>query len=444
MQRIPILASMVFALLLPAVGCEKRKAGKPRLGEVERLPRVETVVLGKPSRLEVTRSYTATLESLEKADLCAMVKGYVKDLPADLDIGKTATKGTLLFSLYVPDLVADWENKKALVEQSDKAEALAAQAIEVARAEVKETRAMLIRFEGDAEFRRVQHARIGKLAQGDTLSKQQVDEAKLQLDAAQAALSAAQAQVITKEARLEASQRERALAAARVKAARTEEAKASVQVEFAKIHAPFTGIVTKRWVDTGTTVKDPGMPLFTFMRTDRMRVVLDIPERDVPYLRAGKNGNAVRLKIPALKEIAGADDLAGTLTLLSGALDPVTRTMRAEVHLDNKVGDKLGVLTPQMTGTAHVTLAVRDVHNVPASALVRSGDKMEIFIVADPAGDPARGTLKRLEVQTGFDDGLRVEIKNDNLTGRELIVAKGPGVLRPGEQVIAIPARAQE
>src|SRR5436190_6942811 len=122
MRSIPIMAVLLAVASLPTTGCEKRKAGKPRLGEVERLPRVETVVLGKPTKLEVVHSYTATVESLEKADLCAMVKGYVKDLPDDLDIGKTANKGTLLFALYVPDLVADRDNKLALVEQSEKGE----------------------------------------------------------------------------------------------------------------------------------------------------------------------------------------------------------------------------------------------------------------------------------------------------------------------------------
>jgi HlyD family secretion protein len=444
MQRIFLVSALVIALLLPAGGCGKRKAGKPRLGEVERLPHVETVVLGKPARLEVTRSYTAILEALEKADLCAMVKGYVKDLPDDLDIGKIATKGTLLFSLHVPDLSADRDNKKALVEQSEKAEALAIQAVSVAQAEAKETRVLLLRYEADAEFRQVQYARVARLTQGDTLSKQQMDEAKLQLGAAQAALSAAQAQVVTKEARLEAAQKERHVAEARVKTARTELSKVEVQVEFATIRAPFDGVITKRWVDTGTTVKDPGMPLFTFMRTDRMRVILDIPERDVPYLRAGKNGNLVHLMIPALKDVAGARDLAGTVTLIAAALDPVTRTMRAEMHLDNNVGGKVGVLRPQMTGTAQVILAAREALTVPSSALVRSGSKMEIYIVADPVGSPARGTLKRLEVQTGLDDGLRVEIKNDSLSGRELVVVKGAGVLRPGDQVLAIPARPGE
>jgi len=440
-----LLLGIFVAALLPTVGCDKRKVGKPRLGEVERLPRVETVVLGKPARLEVVRGYTVTVEPLEKADLCAMVKGYVKDLPADLDIGKTAKKGELLFSLYVPDLVSERDNKKALVEQSEKAEALAQQAVHVADAEKKESHTQVLRYQADVDFRQLQHTRISKLAQGETLSKQQMEEAKLQLDSASAARAAVKAQVVTKEPRLQAAVLDQQLASARVKSARTELAKAEVQIDFASLYAPFDGIITKRWVDNGTTIKDPGMPVFTFMRTDKVRLLLDVPERDVPYLRAGPGGNPVRLHMPALKDTIGTDTLAGTVTLLSNALDPMTRTMRAEIHLDNKVGDKIGILKSQMTGTAYVTLAVRDALTVPSSALVRAGDKMEIFIVADPAStDPIKGTLKRLEVQTGLDDGLRVEVINNNLTGRELVIIKGAGVLRPGDQVLAIPAKAVE
>ena len=307
----------------------------------------------------------------------------------------------------------------------------------MAEAEIKEAHAILLRYEGDVEFRQAQYTRISKLAQGDTLSRQQMEEAKLQFDAARSTLAAGQAQVATKQSRLQGAHKERQLAASRVKAARTEETKADVQVEFAKISAPFDGVITKRWVDTGTTVKDPGMPLFTFMRTDKVRVIIDVPERDASFFRAVPQGNRVQLHMPALKEPTGADQFAGTITLLSAALDPVTRTMRAEMHLDNK----LGVLKPQMSGTASVTLAVRDALTVPSSALVRAGNKLEIYIVADPVGDPAKGTVKRLEVETGLDDGLRVEIKNDNLTGRELVIVKGAGVLRPGDQVIAVPTK---
>src|SRR5215210_7728125 len=129
MKIYPLIIAIILATLTTTSGCSKRKTAKPLLGEVERLPRLETVVLGKASKLEVIRSYTATLDALEKAEVCAMVKGYLKEVPLQLDIGHAVKKGDPLLTLSVPDLLADRENKKALVEQSDKAEALALQAI---------------------------------------------------------------------------------------------------------------------------------------------------------------------------------------------------------------------------------------------------------------------------------------------------------------------------
>src|ERR1022692_2964560 len=250
MKTYPILLGLILMMTVATTGCGKRKAGTPRMGEVERLPRLETIVLGKASRLEVVRSYTATVEAMEKAELCAMVKGYVKHVPPDLDIGRVVTKGEPLLTLDVPDLTAERDNKQALVEQSIKAEALAAQSVAVAEAEIKESQSLVLRYEADAEFRKVQHARITKLAQADTLSQQQVDEAKLQVASARAAVSAAQAQVATKQSRLQAAHKEQQVAAARVQTARTDLDRAKVQVDFAILRAPFNGIITKRWVDS--------------------------------------------------------------------------------------------------------------------------------------------------------------------------------------------------
>ena len=209
-----------------------------------------------------------------------------------------------------------------MVAQSEKAEALAIEAIALAEAEIKESQALLSRYAGDLDFRQAQYARISKLVQGDTLSRQQADEAKLQLDAARSAFAAAQAQVVVKQKLLQTAHLKRELAASSVKVARAEEAKAEVQVQFADIRAPFDGVITKRWVDQGATIKDSGVPLFTFMRTDRVRVILDVPERDTPYFHVEPHGNSVRLFMPAMKEIVGTDKITGTITRISGALDP--------------------------------------------------------------------------------------------------------------------------
>jgi len=203
------------------------------------------------------------------------------------------------------------------------------------------------------------------------------------------------------------------------------------------VRAPFDGVVTKRWVDRGAMVKDPAIPLLTVMRTDTVRVLVDIPERDVPLLNATEQnpnpdgkGDPAELRLPAL----GARIFSGHITRIASALDPATRTMRAEVHLDNRQG----VLRPGMYGTAMVLLDQRDsALTVPSTALVRRGDKVELFYVADVKGEPPRGVARRLEVELGLDDGKRVEIRS-GLTGKELIIAKGNGVVREGDTVVAV------
>ncbi len=460
-------------LLMTAAGCGGQR-DRPRLGEVERLPRLETVRPEIHARLALVRTYLATVEPFEKADLCAHVRGYVAGLSAGIDIGRAVKKGDLLAQLAVPDLVAERNNKKAFLEQMEKTRQLAEQTIAVSQAEVKETEALVKRYQAEENFRKLQSERVTQLAQGNTVSQQLAEEGQLQFQAARAALAAAQAQVVTKQARWQSANQELHVADSRIKVARAELEKAEALVDFASLRAPFDGIITKRWVDAGATIKDASTPLLTIMRTDKVRVLLDIPERDVPYVAtnggdkgvgnllpgrpegdfapkvpdpffpAGGKGNAVELHIPSLQGIIGNQKFRGQITLIASALDPITRTMRAEVHLDNQLNGQVGLLKPQMTGTATVVLAERQAITVPSSSLVRAGSKVEIYIVADPTGDPPRGIVKRLEVQLGLDDGQRVEIRNDRLAGRELVIVKGAGVIRPGDEVLAIPPRPLE
>jgi RND family efflux transporter MFP subunit len=437
------LPSCLLAVLLgAAVGCGVQHSAKPRLGEVERLPRLET---SQPQRttLLVKADYTATVDSLEKADLCAQVRGAVKTIAADVDIGRPVKEGEALITLDIPDIVAERDNKKALLEQARNLMEQAVQAQRVAGEEVKEAEAQEKRYQADTDFRDLQYRRVAKLAEAQTVQPQLAEEAQLQFLSARAALKASQAQIQTKRARQVAADVEVKVAESRIKVAQAEVERLDALVGFATLRAPFDGVITKRWVDRGATVKDSAMPLLTVMRTDVMRIILDIPERDVPHIRAAgkpspeEQGNPVTVRIPALQEAVPGGEFQGRVTRMASALDPVTRTMRTEVHLDNRSG----YLRPQMTGTAQVVLGEREhVLTVPSSALVRVGDKLELYYVADPLGDLRRGVVKRAEVELGLDDGKRVEIRR-GLTGQELVIAKGNGVVRVGDPAIAVPVR---
>jgi RND family efflux transporter MFP subunit len=419
-----LLVSLSSCLL--AAGCNLRNSARSAIDDERKLPRLETS-LPQRALLEVTTELTATLDAFEKADLCAQVRGVVTQIAPDIDIGRVIRPGETLLMLDIPDLRADHEHKVALKEQAEKLRVQAEHNRSVAAAELTEAQAQEQRYQADLKFRELQHRRLVELSRRETVQPQLTEESQMQRDAAQAALSAALAQIQTKKSRLLAAQGEVEVAESRVKAAEAAAKQAATLVDFGAIRAPFAGIITKRWVDRGVTIKDPGMPLLTVMRIDRIRVILDVPEREVPLLHAG--ATPARLHIPALPET----HIEGKVTLLAGALDPATRTMRVEIHLDNP--DRR--LRPQMTGTARLVLARHeDALTVPSSALVRSGDQAEVFYIDAPQGNPPRGVVKRTVVEMGLDDGLRVEILK-GLTGTERIVTKGRSLVRVGETAIA-------
>jgi HlyD family secretion protein len=441
------LFTCILLLAAACSGCRGRHAGKPRPSDDERLPRLETVQPQShdKDKLKVTRTYLATVEALEKVDLCAQVRGVVKTMPSIVDIGRQVTPDEVLIELFIPDVIAERENKKALLVQANNTLLQSAQAIEVAAAETTEAQKQIQRFKAEVAFRALKQKRVEELVTARTVSPQMKEEADLELKSVQAALEVARAQVITKEARHQAAFREKDVAASKVQVAKAEADRLEALVGFATLRSPFPAVITKRWVNSGDTIKDAGVPLLTVQRLDKVRVLIDVPEPDVPHIiqdgqaGAGKKGNPVKITIPAL----GKEPFFGTITLKAEALDPITRTMRAEIHLDNqkdaKVKDNRGRLKPNMTGSAEVALATRTGFTVPTSALERSSKDVAIRYIADPKGDPPRGLVKRMEVQLGMDDGLRVEISSDKLTGKEWVIVRGGGVIRAGDTAISVP-----
>src|SRR5262249_51471295 len=102
---------LVLALAV-AVGCDA-PAARRRLSEVDRLPRLEAVEPILHSLLPVRIELPATVEAMEKADLCARVQGVVEWLDADVDIGRRVTAGEPLLRLAIPELEAQKRHKEA-------------------------------------------------------------------------------------------------------------------------------------------------------------------------------------------------------------------------------------------------------------------------------------------------------------------------------------------
>jgi membrane fusion protein, multidrug efflux system len=191
---------------------------------------------------------------------------------------------------------------------------------------------------------------------------------------------------------------------------------------YARIAAPFDGVITARFVDPGafipaaTTGSTPqSAALVTLMDYSRVRIQVCVPEVEVPYI---KNG------VPALitaEELPGLS-FPGTVTRYAHALDQVTKTMLAEIELPNPGGE----LRPG--AYANVRLEVErkaDAPLVPVQALVVEKSGTFLFV-------PSEYIAKKTPVRTGFNDGVNVEVidlKPDHhvlLVGRQTLTDGQP------------------
>jgi RND family efflux transporter MFP subunit len=386
----------------------------------------------------------ATVEPLKVVDLTARVPGIVDYLPDHIDIGRRVKAGEVLVRLAVPELLADRRTKEATLEQARKQKISAEETLAVAEREVEEAQKLEERWAADYTYLHSQYVRMQGLVREGAIDRQKADEARKQAEASHSAWEASKTQIATRQTKVRSAAAELEVAAKRIVVAEAEVERVNEQIAFATIKAPFDGVITKRWLHPGATIRDPGTQLLTVMQTDRVRVLLDVPQKDVPLVNAREQnpnpdgqGDQVTVRIPALADVVPNGEFKGAVTRMARALDPVTRTMRVEVELENAQGH----LKPYMFGTASLLLENRyDALTIPATALVRRGDRVEVFVVADATGDPPRGVLHRVEVELGLDDGKQVEVRL-GLKGGELVVLRGNGVMRSEDRVIAVPER---
>jgi RND family efflux transporter MFP subunit len=420
------------ALAALAAGCARPSEGKPEGASRPGVPiaRVETV---RPERQTVRRSVgePGQLEAFETTPLYANVQGYVKRWT--VNIGAAVKKGQVLAELAVPELDAELRQKRAAVEQAAAKHKQAEAAVEVARADVTaaharrdEVRAGVARTKADlarwqAEFRRVEQLFHARAQTGSLL-----DETRNKLRSSEAADAEVEAQVKTAEAGLIQSQAaldqarsDLGAAAATIDVAREDARRVEALVAYTRIEAPFDGIVIRRNVDTGqlTHPGATGEPLFVVARSDVVTIALGIPEAFAPALNAG---DRVEVKLQALN----GRTVEGNVSRISWALDPKTRTIRAEIDLPNPGG----TLLPGLYAYATVIVEEHpDVLTVPTTAVVKENGKSHCVAIVS-------GKAVRRPITTGLNDGTRTEVVS-GLDAGETIVKANAASLTNGQPV---------
>ena len=254
--------------------------------------------------------------------------------------------------------------------------------------EVEESKHLRGKFEAEFNARSDEYSRTRMLVDRNAQAPEVAQEKLRIKEAAQAAWEAAQAQIVTKAVKLKASDVDELVAESKIKVVDAEIENLEVQIALRDSDGAFDGIVTKRWVEPGATIKDASVPLLTLMRIDRVRVLMDVPDRDAALVNATEQnpnpngkGDPVVLALPGAGGPGPDGEFNAFITRKAEARDTATRTMRAEVHLDNKSD----CFQPGMYGTATLLLEERKgVLTIPSSALIRRGDGYEVLYVDSP------------------------------------------------------------
>jgi RND family efflux transporter MFP subunit len=399
-----ILSIVLAALLAPA--CSRTEAVETNAKSEKADAPVVAVAKATTADLSHSLKLTAEFRPYQEVEVMAKVAGYVKQIY--VDVGDRVKKDQLLAVLEVPELADDVTRDKAAV---DRARA------DVARAEDEQRRA-----ESAHEITHISYSRLEKVSQQKPglVAQQEIDDARskdlvseAQVDSAKSALVASRQQVDVNSAEL---------------------SKVRTMIEYTKVTAPFAGVITKRYANTGSMIQagiasnTQAMPLVSLSENAQLRLILPVPESAVPGVHIGQQ---VEVKVPTLNR-----SFPGRVARFSDKLQLSTRTMDTEVDVSNPSL----VLIPGMYAEVNLTLAQKNnVLTVPVTAVDVD--------TAPEGGDGNKGAtsgtvmligpenhLEVRKVKLGLETSTSVEIR-EGLQEGDLLVIGNRGGLQTGQRV---------
>jgi len=369
-RRLSTLAIVIFLVVVAIVvvaGILPRLRTRAEVrSETEQLS-VPYVAVVQPVRQSASDEIVlpANIQAFTDSPIYARTDGYLKKWY--VDIGGHVTKGQLLAEIETPEV-----DQQLVQARADEA---------TAQANVNLAKITADRYEG--------------LLKTDSVSKQDTDNAEGDFEAKRAAFASAAANV----QRLEDLQ------------------------SFQKIYAPFDGVITARNVDIGDLI-DAGASggaareLFHIAFTRKLRVYVSIPQSDSAGAKPGLKAEL------ALPEFPGRR-FPGTLVSTSQAIDPTSRTLLAEISVDNPTGE----LLPGAYAEVHLGIpSAGPTFVVPVSALLFRADGLHVVTVENSD----RAVLTNVTI--GRDLGNNAEIIS-GLNGDEWVVTNPPDSIVTGAPV---------
>ena len=404
------------------------------------------VISPRPGGINRLCTQPGSVEPFEAADLYSKVSGFLVE--QNVDIGYHVHAGDVLARISVPEYekqvkedTANVARTEARVDQMKAAITTAKADLGAATAAIALAQAEKRSKESYRAYREKQRDRIKDLVASHSVEAKLADENEDQFQAAVAsdlaaaeAVNAARQKEAAARARVAQARADLRYAEAEVETAKDKLEQSKVLLDYTVIRSPYTGVVTQRNFHPGDFIRsaDAGyakgerVPILAVERTDLMRVVIQVPERDVPFVDCG---DPAVVEVDALPGVVfktrGADKVE--VSRLAASEDPQTRMMRTEVHLKNPDG----TLRRGMFGRVTLTLQVGapGAFRITSAALFgKAGDGKGVLRLV------RGGKAALVPVRIGADNGSDVEILS-GLTGEDRVIVLAAAPISEGTAV---------
>jgi RND family efflux transporter MFP subunit len=392
-------------------GCHAGPVATPTPGKREVVVQVAHPV----ERLLGTHTaYTGSLESPNQAAVAPEVSGLLKAVK--VMVGDRVRQGQVLAIVDDSQLTAQVSQAQSSLlaaqsgvqtaisnEGSSRDQVLTAeQNVQTATAELANAVAAQSKAVSQSGLARRNYGRTNAVYKQDLISAQSLDQALVQLESARADVVSARSKVKASEGQVAQAKAQVRVAMDQSKTARSQVSTARAQAGslqaalssavirkgYATVLSPIDGVVLSRSLDPGVAVT-PSTPILVVASTRHLRVAIAVDESDLSSIREGQK---MSVEVDAYPDRV----FPATVKNLSGGLDPATRTMRAELQVDD-VGHRL---RPGMSARVESLGVQSRGLVVPLSAVFSKNENPSVWVV-DESHLPHRKLVKLLKIQDG-------------------------------------------
>jgi RND family efflux transporter MFP subunit len=366
---------------------------------------VAPVVTAHRENLTSRLSIAAEFQPYQEVNVYAKVSGYIQKLYVDW--GAHVRQGQLLAVLEIPELEQQLQQDEANTKRSEQ---------DLQRAKEELNRATSAYTVAHLTFTRL--ADVQK-SRPELVAQEEIDVAQGKDEEASAGESAAKDGLAGSEQELAASkaamEKDRAL------------------FGYARITAPFDGVVTEIGAYTGallpagTSSNKGDQTLCHLSENNLLRLVIPVPERAVADLHVGE---PVTVNVSSIHK-----SFPGKVSLFSDQIDEQTRTMHTEVEVPNPLYE----IVPGMYATVDIPLhTVPNALTVPVQAVQTSGETTGAVLVVN-----ASNRIEKRDVTIGVQSATDVEILS-GLGDNERVIFGEQSQYKPGELVNPKPVAPSE